>query len=92
MQSSKSVNVEFEAQEPSEIDRTKFMGFLENAMRRAELSWLVTEKRSFDWSEINLDRKKFKKEINELQFKKAYVGIFYSEEKKTEYTSFKIIQ
>jgi hypothetical protein len=57
-------------------------------MKKDELSWLTTDARSFEWTEINLDKKKFLDELTTLNFKMAHIGIFYPEDKRTEYELF----
>jgi len=80
----------FQKNEPKKVSKQDLIGYLRTAQKNGEISWLITDTKSFEWSEINSDKKKFLSEITSLKFKKAHVGIFYSTTKNTEYASFEL--
>jgi len=82
--------VQKQKQELQQMTKQEFLNFVKKTQRRGEISWLTTDKYSFEWHEINSDKKQFLKDLSRLKFKKAHVGVFYRESKDTEYISFKI--
>lgn len=56
-----------------------------------ELSWFTTDKKSFEWVEINQNKPGFLRAIKNLRFERAYLGIFHKKSHKTEYMAFRII-
>jgi hypothetical protein len=75
---------------PIKVSKEDFIKFLKNKMRKSELCWVSTDIRPFEWSEINLNKSEFIKELKILKFKKAYVGFFNQKTKQTEYFGFNI--
>ena len=74
----------------TETTKKELVSFLEKVQKKGEISWLITDTHSFDWTEINEGKKKFINEISKMKFRNACVGVFYPENKSTEYTSFKL--
>jgi hypothetical protein len=75
---------------PIKVSKKDFFKFLKNKMRESELCWVTTDVCNFEWSEINLNKPEFIKQLKLLKFKKAYVGFFNQKTKKTEYFGFDI--
>lgn len=73
---------------PKVQKKRDFINHVTTVMKKGEISWLATDTRSFEWTEINLDKKKFLNELTSLSFKMAHIGIFYPEDKRTEYELF----
>lgn len=76
---------------PKKIGKKALVSQIKKILDSAEVSWLTTDARSFEWSEINLDKRKFLNELSSLNFKTAHIGIFHPESKKTEYNVFQIV-
>lgn len=74
------------------ISKSDFVNYLKAIVEKGgEISWLSTESRSFEWSEINENPKKFLKDLEmTLDYKMVDIGIFYPKSKETEYSSYKI--
>jgi len=80
----------FLTQPPIEVKKTAFLKQLEEIQQKDEISWLITNKRSFGWSEINQEKPKFVKELQSTKFETACVGVFNPNTKETKYSSYKI--
>lgn len=75
---------------PTQTSKSEFLQFLNDTLKKAEVSWVTTDVRSFEWDEINLDKSRFVKQLDSLRFKKAFVGIFYADTKRMEYSAFEV--
>lgn len=72
------------------IARQDFIRRIGKLLAESEVSWFITDSRSFEWADINLNKKKFLNDVSSLKFKKAFVGVFDRNSKQTEYLSFKL--
>jgi hypothetical protein len=88
MHSSGSLGALVRPEPPTEISKGDFLRFLEDTLKKSEVSWATTDARSFEWDEINLNKSMFVKQLDSLRFKKAFVGIFDSSTKRMEYFAF----
>jgi hypothetical protein len=75
---------------PRVLKKHEFINHITSVMKKGEISWLATDTYSFEWAEINLEKKKFVEKLTSLEFKMAHVGVFYSDDKRTEYETFHI--
>lgn len=81
----------FDAPKPQEISKSNLIKHLLSIIEEGgELSWLTTDKQSFDWSEVNVNTRQFLKKLSSLAFNMVGIAVFYPETKKTTYLSFKI--
>lgn len=76
--------------DPVEFKKEEFVEHLMDIQQRNEISWLITDSRSFEWNEINEEKQAFIKELRSTDFSSACIGVFDTESKNTEYSSFKI--
>lgn len=79
----------FPGAEPKQVRKENFLEYLRNVIRKGEISWLITDTKSFEWAEINFDKKKFLEHLSSLRFTRAFVGVFYPENTRMEYASFR---
>jgi hypothetical protein len=70
------------------VDKQTFLRFLKEQMKAYEVSWLVTDARSFEWNEINSNPSAFIKGIKALKFRKAFMGVFNPQTKQMVYYAF----
>jgi hypothetical protein len=80
----------FPITKPTSLTKERFVKFLKRALSDGEVSWITTDKRTYDWADINLNRKAFLKKLSQAHFTRAFVGVFYSKEKRTDYLSFEV--
>lgn len=81
----------FDAPKPQEITKQEFIKKLKSIIAKGgELSWLTTDKHSFEWAEINRDTTSFLRRLSTLDFHMAGIGEFYPSTKQTNYSSFAI--
>ncbi len=73
---------------PQKIGKQALLNTLQKLRDEGEISWLITDSRSFEWSEINLKGTDFLKKLASLNFKQASVGVFYPRSKQMKYSSF----
>jgi hypothetical protein len=82
----------FDEPELMSISKTEFLNKLKNIVGSGgEISWLTTDTKSFDWAEINADTKRFLRDLKKFKFETVSICVFYPKTKRTEYTSYKII-
>lgn len=82
----------FDAPKLQEITKIDFLKFIKSELSDGgEISWFTTDKTSFEWSEINVNVRKFLQKMQTLEFNTVGIAIFYSKTKKTVHSSFKII-
>ena len=81
----------FDAAEPKEVSRAELVGFVSRALEDGEVSWVTTDSRSFGWEDVNMNRKAFLRSLKHLHFGMVFIGVFYPGEKRTEYSSFKVV-
>ena len=74
----------------AEVSKEEFLVLLAEVLQKAEVSWVTTDARSFEWDEINRDKPKFVESLRSLKFSKAFVGTFYADTKKMEYSTFRV--
>lgn len=75
---------------PEKIGRKKLIAEMKDLRKEGEISWFITDSKNFEWDSINLAHAAFFKELSTLNFKRAFLGIFYPETKETEYRAFEI--
>ncbi|WKT58519.1 hypothetical protein QVH35_03805 [Candidatus Nitrosotenuis chungbukensis] len=76
--------------EQTSIAKKEFLKYIKDVQKQSEISWLITDKRSFEWVEINQQKQKFEKELETTNFKTACVGVFNPKDKSTQYSSYKL--
>lgn len=75
---------------PTTMKKEEFVSHLKNIQKIKEISWLITNSRSFEWAEINRHKQEFIKELKITSFNSACVGVFDPKSKDTKYSSFKV--
>jgi len=85
-----NTTMKFINQEPLTVKKKELVSQLKKLPKNTEVSWLITDKRSYGWSEINQQKQKFIKELSSTNFKAACVGTFNTKTKKTKYSSYKV--
>ena len=68
----------------------EFINYLEEGRKTREISWLSTNKLSYDWNQLNWHWEKTKKHILK-GFKDCALGWFDNKTKQTEYLTVRII-
>lgn len=67
------------------------MDFLKTSLANGEVSWLITDTKSFEWPEISMNRGAFLRRMDSMKFKEAYVGVYYPQTKQISYSSFMLV-
>lgn len=53
-----------------------------------EISWITTDKNSFEWVEVNQDKQAFMNKFSSLEWSRVAIGLFNSSKKSTRYIVF----
>ena len=79
----------FPGPEPKLTSHREFVSFLHAVLKRGEVSWVVTDKSTYEWDQINLNRDQFFQNIEHDAMSRAFVGVFYPDAGRMEYSSFR---
>jgi len=73
------------------LSRKQIIKFVDLLQDVCEISWITTDKNSFEWVEVNEDKQAFMNKFSSLEWNRVALGLFNSSKKSTRYITLEVI-